>query len=225
MGAPSGCRVSAPVTCVAGESGALRSVAPCADQPTEEGEISNSSWPTVWPSSWMVNFPLSGAKTGAFFCACEATVLNARMHSARTPNVILDFKDLRLIEATPSAKLLLRAAAKYKVCHSGAAKRGYRARLRSECYRRVCSLEMSLTRRDGSRFRLFHDEVTIAGTGGDNASPENFGNDAGWFARAVHAVVGLLIGRQTLRVKGAKAGLVSKQRAAAHGHAAGQQNI
>src|SRR6266404_2125450 len=108
MGAPSGCRVSAPVTCVAGESGALRSVAPCADQPTEEGEISNSSWPTVWPSSWMVNFPLSGAKTGAFFCACEATVLNARMHSARTPNVILDFKDLRIIEATPSAKLLLR---------------------------------------------------------------------------------------------------------------------
>src|SRR5260221_5986934 len=76
-----------------------------------------------------------------------------------------------------------------------------------------------------SRFRLFHDEVTIAGTGGDNASPENFGNDAGWFARAVHAVVGLLIGRQALRVQCAKAELVSKQRAAAHGHAAGQQNI
>src|SRR5258707_10984880 len=102
MGAPSGCRVSAPVTCVAGESGALRSVAPCADQPTEEGEISNSSWPTVWPSSWMVNFPLSGAKTGAFFCACEARALNARMHSARTPDVSLDFEDLRIIETTPS---------------------------------------------------------------------------------------------------------------------------
>src|SRR5260370_37631158 len=105
MGAPSGCRVSAPVTCVAGESGALRSVAPCADQPTEEGEISNSSWPTVWPSSWMVNFPLSGAKTGAFFCACEATVLNAWMHIDITPNDILDFKDLSIFEKTLSTQL------------------------------------------------------------------------------------------------------------------------
>src|ERR1700719_4403872 len=102
MGAPSDCRVSTPVTCAAGESGALRSVVPCADQPPEEGEISNSSWPTVWPSSWMVNLPLSGAKTGAFFCACEARALSARMHTARTPEVILDSRDLRIIGTTPS---------------------------------------------------------------------------------------------------------------------------
>src|SRR5258708_39970528 len=139
MGAPSGCRVSMPVTRVAGESGALRSVVPCADQPPEEGEISNSSWPTVWPSSWMVNFPLSGAKTGAFFCACEARALSTRVHAARTPNVSLDFKDLRIIETTPSGKLLLRVAAEYKVCHSSAAKRGYRARLRSERYSQVAA--------------------------------------------------------------------------------------
>src|ERR1700724_4186472 len=102
MGAQSGCSVSVPVTRVAGESGTLRSVVPCAAQPPEEGEISNSSCPTVWPSSWMVNLPLSGAKSGAFFCACEAIALNVRMHSVRTPNVILDFEDLRIIETTPS---------------------------------------------------------------------------------------------------------------------------
>src|SRR5713101_3108429 len=130
MGAPSACRVSMPVTCAAGESGALRSVAPCAAQPVEAGEISNSSWPTIWPSSWMVNFPLSAANTGAFFCACEARELHARTHAARTPNVILDFKKLRIIE------LLLRKAAT-KVCHSSDAKHGYPTRLRLLCHPRV----------------------------------------------------------------------------------------
>src|ERR1700674_579015 len=98
MGAPSGCKVSTPVTRVAGESGALMSVVPFADQPAEAGEISNSSWPTVWPSSWMVNLPLSAANTGAFFCACEARELHARTHAARRPKVILDFKKLRIFE-------------------------------------------------------------------------------------------------------------------------------
>src|SRR5260370_39742973 len=102
MGAPSGCRVSTPVTRVAGESGAFRSVVPCADQPVEAGEISNSSWPTIWPASWMVNFPLAAANTGPFFWACEARELHARMHAARTLNVILDFKELCIIDATPS---------------------------------------------------------------------------------------------------------------------------
>jgi hypothetical protein len=61
------------------------------------------------------------------------------MHSARTPDVSLDFEDLRIIETTPSGKLLLRVAAEYKVCHSSAAKRGYRARLRSERYSQVAA--------------------------------------------------------------------------------------
>src|ERR1700730_2713840 len=102
MGAPSGCRVSVPVTRVAGESGTLRSVVPCAAQPPEEGEISNSSCPTVWPSSWMVNLPLSGAKSTAFFCDWAARELNATTHAVRTPTVIFHFRELRIIETTPS---------------------------------------------------------------------------------------------------------------------------
>ncbi len=38
-------------------------------------------------------------------------------------------------------------------------------------------------------------------------------------------MIGLLIGRQALRVEGAKAVLVAEQRPAGHGHAARQQNI
>src|SRR5260370_19337665 len=68
-------------------------------------------------------------------------------------------------------------------------------------------------------------EVSAASERGDNSTAEKFCNDAGGFAGTVDAVVGLLIGRQTLRVKGAKAGLVAKQRAAGHGHTAGQQNV
>src|SRR6266852_560342 len=67
--------------------------------------------------------------------------------------------------------------------------------------------------------------MSVAAEGRNNPTAENFCYDAGGFAGTVDAVVGLLIGGQTLRVKGAKAGLVSKQRAAGHGHAAGQQNI
>ena len=38
-------------------------------------------------------------------------------------------------------------------------------------------------------------------------------------------MIGLLIGRQPLRVERSKAGLVPEQRTASHGHAASQQNI
>src|SRR6266478_464001 len=217
MGAPSACSVSMPVTRVAGESGALRSVVPCAAQPAEAGEISNSSWPTVWPSSWMVNFPLSAAKTAALFCACETRELHARMHAVRTPNVIVDFKDLRIIE------LLLNVAAT-KACHSNDAKHEYPARLRSLCYPRL-PFRKRCKGAEISGFRLFDHEVSIPGASGSNSSAQNFGNHAGWFSGTVYAVVGLLIGRQALRVKGAKAGLVAKQRTAAHGHAARQQDI
>src|ERR1700730_7828048 len=104
MGAPSGCSVSVPVTRLAGESGTLRSVVPCAAQPPPVGEISNSSCPTVWPSSWMVNLPLSCAKTPALCCDWEARdrELNAARHTVRTPNVIFNLKGLRIIETTPS---------------------------------------------------------------------------------------------------------------------------
>src|ERR1700736_756439 len=165
MGAPSDCKVSTPVTRVAGESGALMSVVPCADQPAEAGEISNSSWPTVWPSSWMVNFPLSAAKTDVLFCACEARELHARTHTARTANVISDFKKLRIFE------LLLRMAAT-KVCHTGDAKHGYPTRLRSLCYPRVLIRRAPLSHVEVSGFRFFHHEVSIAAASGNNSLAE-----------------------------------------------------
>src|ERR1700745_1195435 len=104
MGAPSPCSVSMPGARVGGESGAFKSVVPCADQPPAAGEISNSSWPTVWPSSWMVNLLLSWAKTDAFFCSWEAR--ETRELKARTPisaiaNWILDFVGLDIVERTP----------------------------------------------------------------------------------------------------------------------------
>jgi hypothetical protein len=102
--------------------------------------------------------------------------------------------------------------------------RGDRARLRSECYRRLGSIDVA-QKCKSSELGLLHNEVSVAPEGRNNSTAENFCNDAGRFAGTVDAVVGLLIGRQTLRVKGAKAGLVSKKRAAGHGHAAGQQNI
>src|SRR6266404_8789200 len=101
MGAPSPCRVSMPVTRVGGESGAFKSVVPCADQPPAAGEISNSSWPTVWPSSWMVNLPLSWAKTGAFFGAWEAREtkeLTAKTPTSAIANLISDFRGFHIVE-------------------------------------------------------------------------------------------------------------------------------
>jgi hypothetical protein len=67
--------------------------------------------------------------------------------------------------------------------------------------------------------------VSVAGDGGNDSSTEDFGYYTGRFAGAVYAVVGLLIRRETLRIEGSEAGLVSEQRAASHGHAAIEQNI
>src|SRR5438445_7734814 len=102
MGAPSGCSVSVPVTRLAGASGTLRSVVVCAAQRPPAGEVSNSSCPTVCPSSWIVNLPLSCAKT-ARCCVWEARAreLTAARHRATTPHVIFDLKGLRIMETTP----------------------------------------------------------------------------------------------------------------------------
>jgi hypothetical protein len=102
--------------------------------------------------------------------------------------------------------------------------RGDSACVRSERYRRLGSIDVA-QKCKSSELGLLHNEVSVATEGRNNSTAENFCNDAGRFAGTVDAVVGLLIGRQTLGVKGAKAGFVSKQRAAGHGHAASQQNI
>src|SRR2546422_1160478 len=78
MGAPSGCNVSVPEILLAGPSDGLMSAVPLARQPAPEGAISKSSRPTVWPSSLMVSFPLSWAKTpGLLFWAARVTAVQA----------------------------------------------------------------------------------------------------------------------------------------------------
>src|SRR6266404_5946606 len=83
----------------------------------------------------MVNLPLSCAKT-ARCCVWEARAreLTAARHTAKAARVTFDLKGLRIIETTP-CRNTTRTIAKDKVCHTRDAKRGDRARLRSECYR------------------------------------------------------------------------------------------
>lgn len=72
---------------------------------------------------------------------------------------------------------------------------------------------------------LVYNEMRFAGAVGNDVEAEDFGDDASGFAGAVDAVIGELIGRETLRVQGAEAGLVAEERAAGHGHAAGEKDF
>jgi hypothetical protein len=62
-------------------------------------------------------------------------------------------------------------------------------------------------------------------TGSNNAAAQNFRDNLSWFARAVHSVVGELIGRQALRVERAEAGFIAEERTAGHGHASRKKNF
>ena len=59
----------------------------------------------------------------------------------------------------------------------------------------------------------------------NNAAAQDFRDNLGWFAGAVHPVVSKLIRRKTLRVESAEAGFVAEKRTAGHGHAARQENF
>jgi len=66
--------------------------------------------------------------------------------------------------------------------------------------------------------------MSRAGDGRD-AAAEDFGDDLRWFTGAVDAMVGELVGREALGVERAEAGFVAEERAARHGHAAGEQDV
>ena len=68
-------------------------------------------------------------------------------------------------------------------------------------------------------------EMRHVSTRCNNAAAQDFCDNLGWFAGAVHAVVGKLIGRKTLGVKSAEAGFVAEKRTAGHGHAARKKNF
>src|SRR6516164_4566946 len=72
--------------------------------------------------------------------------------------------------------------------------------------------------------RLLDDQMGGAG-GWNDAAAQHLGNHARGFAGTVDALVGQLIGGDTLRIERTKAGFVAEQRASSHGHAAGQQNL
>lgn len=59
----------------------------------------------------------------------------------------------------------------------------------------------------------------------DNAVAEDFADNLGGFAGTVHTKVSELIRGKTLRMESAKAAFIAKERAASHGHAAGQKDL
>src|SRR6516225_6203826 len=67
--------------------------------------------------------------------------------------------------------------------------------------------------------------MRLVSTGCNNAAAQDFGDHLRRLAGTVYAVVGKLIRREALSVERAKAGFVAEQRAAGHGHAAGEQNF
>jgi len=62
-------------------------------------------------------------------------------------------------------------------------------------------------------------------SGCNNTAAQNFRDDLGRFAGAVHAVISELIGREALGVERAEAGFVAEKRAAGHSHATRKQNF
>lgn len=77
--------------------------------------------------------------------------------------------------------------------------------------------------RSGLRFVDY--QVGFVGAAGDDVEAEDFGDDARGLAGAVDSMVGELVRREALRVERAEAGFVAKERAAGHGHAAGEQDF
>jgi hypothetical protein len=65
----------------------------------------------------------------------------------------------------------------------------------------------------------------LSGLRSHEATAKNLGDDGGRIAGAIDAKVRELVGRQTLSVKGAKAGFVAKKRPARHGHAAREKHV
>jgi hypothetical protein len=75
------------------------------------------------------------------------------------------------------------------------------------------------------RLRFFDQEMSVWIGAGKDAEAQDIGDDERWFASAVHAVVGELIGRKPLRMQRAKAGFIAEKRASGHGHAAREQSF
>jgi hypothetical protein len=67
--------------------------------------------------------------------------------------------------------------------------------------------------------------VCFAATCRDNPAAEDFRDDLGGIARAVHSKVSELIRGKTLRMKCAETGFIAKERTSGHGHAPGKQKL
>ena len=84
---------------------------------------------------------------------------------------------------------------------------------------------MTILAKRKSGIWLFDEEMCFAATPRYEVLAEDFGHDLGGIAGAIHAKIGELIGGQALRVKGAKTGFIAEERAAGHGHAAGEKKL
>ena len=76
-----------------------------------------------------------------------------------------------------------------------------------------------------SRRRFFDDQMCRVSTRCNNAPVEDLGNDLCRLARTIDAIVGGLVRGKALRMQGAEAGFVAKERSASHGQAAREQNF
>jgi len=73
--------------------------------------------------------------------------------------------------------------------------------------------------------RFFDEEMRVWVGAGEDAKAENICYDQRRFARAIDAVIRKLVRGNALGMQGAKAGLVTEERAAGHGHATRKQSF
>src|SRR5258708_2844557 len=76
-----------------------------------------------------------------------------------------------------------------------------------------------------SRQGFLNYQMRGVSTGCNHAAAQNFRDHLRGFAGTVHAIIGKLIGRETLRVERTEAGFVAEKRAAGHGHASRKQTF
>jgi hypothetical protein len=65
----------------------------------------------------------------------------------------------------------------------------------------------------------------VSGLASHQTAAKNFSDDSGGIARAIDTEIREFVGRQALGMKRAESGLVAKQRASSHGHAAREKHI
>src|SRR5271168_880762 len=219
MGVPSGCKISVPLTEEGVVPGTFNSVVPLAVHPPPDGAISNSSWATVLPSTWMANLPLSATKIfGAaevFWLAMAAMAPAKSMEATKAKSSVLYFGSVveSPMKISPARKNWQRRFA--------------------QPVRRTAEIDFAKRQHDISwneivaflRRRFLDYQMGLAGGAGKDAEAQHLGYDLRGIAGAFDAEVGGLVGGETLGVERAETLLVAEEWAAGHGHTAAEQDF